>query len=482
MTGPHTWASNRRKPGLYRTAASASLYLFLAYVATGMAFTPLTVLFVQRACEQNGLDKEHCKSTVDGVDNPAYNDAQKKAAQNSVLYTLLTGVPPLITCAFFGCVGDAFGRRIPLVMPLIGGIPSGIAFAATSSSSAAILICAPFAFAGGAYVSNLSAFSSLADVTKHSTPKERAVAFSLVESAIWIGLLIGPFVGGMLADAVGPQKCFWITASVGVLNLLVVLLTYPETLEHDQRRPFSWRRANPFASIHMFFQTRTTLLLGLILLLSLTAQSGGLGNISLYALKVCPGIAPTMLGLLQSTVLGSAVIGLMIIMPCIVRCVSLARIVVMSCLSGGFAYLLFSVVSQEWQFFAVGSGLFFAGCYFPVVRCGMTNTFGKERYGESLAAVGVIEQLCNLIGSPIINGVYTATESVEFSIGSISVRSIAMLTAAGMYLTAAVLATFLPHVPHEDAKEVGDVGSFVATGSLISDCQEGGVGGRPRLT
>lgn len=451
---------------------SASIYLFLSYFGLAMSFTPLTELFIERMCAESGLDVAHCKPKIDGKKNPKYDDAQGRAAQASVLYTLATGVPPLITCSLFGCLGDAYGRRLPLIMPILAGVAQGIAFAATNSNDAAIIICAPLAFGGGMYVSNLCAFSSLADVTRNSSAKKRALVFSLVEAAIWVGLLMGPVVGGEMAHIVGNQHAFYVSSAVGLVNLLITLFTYPDTLDCNRRRAFSWRRANPFASIHMFLETRATVLLGLILLLSLTAQSGGLANVSLYALKVSSGMTPTLLGLLQSTLLGAAVIGLVVVMPLLVRCISLEKIVVLSCLDGAIAYLLMALVSQEWQLFAVGACLFFAGCYFPVVRCGMANTFGSEHYGEALAAVGVVEQLCQLIGAPIINGVYQGTESVEFSIGSLTVHSIACVSAAGMYLIAVIAGFFLQHVPHEGGS------SFIASGSLISDCQEGSAAGR----
>merc|ERR1711904_579179 len=107
------------------------------------------------------------------------------------------------------------------------------------------------------------------------------------------------------------------------------------------------------------------------------------------------------------------------------------KMVVLSCLDAVIVWVLLSFAQLEWELFAFGACLALAGCYFPVVRVGMTNSFGKARYGEALAAVGVIEQISSMIGSPIVNSIYHATEDTEVSIGGLTLRSIAALSVAG---------------------------------------------------
>jgi len=198
------------------------------------------------------------------------------------------------------------------------------------------------------------------------------------------------------------------------------------------------------------------------LLLALAAQNGGMAMLSLYALKTSSAFTPTVLGMLQSTCLGATSIGLVVFMPMLVRFLPLSKIIVLSCLNGAISYLMLSLASKEWQFFAGGASLFLASCYFPIVRCSMTNSFGKKHYGEALAAVGAVEQLCQLIGSPIINGIYQATENDRISIGSLTEHSIACLGASGMYLVAAVFGMFLRHVPCE-------ADGNVESGALMAD-------------
>jgi len=415
-----------------------------------MCFTPLVELFLQRMCAENGLDEAHCKSSVDGAKNPSpqYKHAQEMAAKVTAVYQLLVGFPAVATSAFFGCLGDAFGRRLPLLIPCFAALIQAVAFAVTPTNDMAIMICMLSAFGGGIYVNNLAAFSTLADVTRHASPKERAVVFGIVESFLWVGLLVGPVVGGVMVRIFGNQHAFFANAVVASVQVLVTWSTYPETLEAHRRRKFSWRRANPFVSLCMFCETKVTFLLAVVMLFALTSQTGGVAMLSLYALKVA-NLQPTMLGLLQSTILGASVFGLMLIMPILLRCISLRSCVVLSCLDAAICWFLMSLVVNELQFFVVGASLFLAALYFPIARCGMTNTFGKERYGEALAAVGVMEQTCGMIGTPIVNGIYQATLNVEFTFAGVTVHSVACLGVAAMYFVAMIAGLIVPPIPHE---------------------------------
>merc|ERR1712028_108976 len=93
-------------------------------------------------------------------------------------------------------------------------------------------------------------------------------------------------------------------------------------------------------------------------------------------------------------------------------------------------WFLISMSGQLWEIFACGCCMMTNACFFPIVRSGFCNVFGELRYGEALAAVGVVEQLASLAGAPILQTIYAATEDDSFG----PIRSIAMLCTAGMCL------------------------------------------------
>merc|ERR1712048_1082027 len=83
------------------------------------------------------------------------------------------------------------------------------------------------------------------------------------------------------------------------------------------------------------------------------------------------------------------------------------------------------------------------------VRTGMTNTFGRSRYGESLAAVGVVEQITSMIGAPIVNAVYDRTEANTLRIGSFRVTCIACFAPVLLYVFALLCSISVREVPKE---------------------------------
>merc|ERR1740139_1089065 len=96
---------------------------------------------------------------------------------------------------------------------------------------------------------------------------------------------------------------------------------------------------------------------------------------------------------------------------------------------GWFLVSLASTPSQLYSFVGV---MLLNGCFFPVVRTAVCDTFGKQRLGQSLAALATVEQLCELCGIPLFTSVYKATTSSVLG----PVHCITFLSISGSYLLA----------------------------------------------
>ena len=84
---------------------------------------------------------------------------------------------------------------------------------------------------GGVFAAIAIAFASLADLSKGRPEKERTCMFSVFESFLFMGLLAGPSIGGVLADHIGYKHSFCFTFGVNCAGLLILLFALPET--HD---------------------------------------------------------------------------------------------------------------------------------------------------------------------------------------------------------------------------------------------------------
>ena len=63
-----------------------------------------------------------------------------------------------------------------------------------------------------------------------------------------LGFIIGPVIGGV-AGQWGVQWPFFIAAGLSLLNVLYGIFVVPESLKKENRRPFSFKRANPVSSL-----------------------------------------------------------------------------------------------------------------------------------------------------------------------------------------------------------------------------------------
>lgn len=135
-------------------------------------------------------------------------------------------------CApILGQLSDRHGRKPVLALSILGSAVSMALFAVAISMRNLSLMFLARAL-DGATGGNISVAQAVIGDT--SEAKDRARNFGMVGVAIGLGFIMGPVLGGKLADPsfaawAGVTTPFWVTAGLALANAILVLLVLPET-------------------------------------------------------------------------------------------------------------------------------------------------------------------------------------------------------------------------------------------------------------
>lgn len=141
-----------------------------------------------------------------------------------------------------GGLSDKYGRR-PILLISLFGLGIDYIFLSFAPTMAWLFIGRIIAGITGA--SFTTAMAYIADI---STPEKKAQNFGMVGVAFGIGFIIGPMIGGLFSN-MGIRVPFMISAGLALLNWLYGYFILPESLSKENRRAFSWKRANPIGSL-----------------------------------------------------------------------------------------------------------------------------------------------------------------------------------------------------------------------------------------
>jgi DHA1 family tetracycline resistance protein-like MFS transporter len=165
-------------------------------------------------------------------------------AQAALYAGMLTGGFALMQFLFgpiIGNLSDRFGRKPVLLVSLAVLLGDYILL---SLAGALWVVFAARLMTGAASSTYATAAAYIADI---STPEQKAARFGLIGAAFGIGFVLGPAIGGLLAEF-GTRAPFIAAACVAGGNLVFGALVMRESLTPDRRRPFEPARANPLGA------------------------------------------------------------------------------------------------------------------------------------------------------------------------------------------------------------------------------------------
>lgn len=140
-----------------------------------------------------------------------------------------------------GALSDRFGRR-PVLLTALFVMALDYLVMAVAQTFWLLLVGRIVGGITAATQSTAAAF--MADI---SAPDEKAARFGLIGAAFGVGFVLGPLLGGVLAEF-GTRAPFYAAAALAAANMCLGYFVMPETVTEANRRPLTWARTNPLGA------------------------------------------------------------------------------------------------------------------------------------------------------------------------------------------------------------------------------------------
>lgn len=303
------------------------------------------------------------------------------------------GVASFLSGPVLGGLSDRFGRRPVLLLGFAG---LALNFYATALASALWVIVLARLF-GGAMQANIAvAQAYVADITE---PAQRARRFGLLGAMFGIGYTLGPVIGGVLGS-IDLHLPFWVAGTLALANTLYGAFVLPESLPHERRQPFDWKRANPVAGFRALAQLRGVGPLVWVIALAGLAQFTMHMSWVLYTtFKFGWGPKENGWSLFAVGVMAAIVQGGL--MKRLLERFSPRRLAALGLVSSTLCYLAWGLATEGWMMIAIIVFNLFGFTTVVAIQSLMSNAAGEHEQGRTMGSIASLNSLMG-VAAPVI--------------------------------------------------------------------------------
>jgi MFS transporter, DHA1 family, tetracycline resistance protein len=340
--------------------------------------------------------------------------------------TVVYAIMQFLCAPIIGNLSDQYGRRPVLLASLIGfGID--YLFMALVPTIGWLFVSRILAGLTGASITTASAY--IADV---STAQNRAQNFGLLGAAFGLGFIIGPSIGGLLAEW-GTRVPFYAAAGFTLLNALYGYFVLPESLAKENRRKFEWKRANPVGSLFNLKKYPSVIgLMGALMLVYIAAHA--LQSTWNYINIKRFDWSPKTVGLS----LGVVGVMTMIVQGGLIRFINPKLGNERSVYIGLFIYslgmLAFAFANQSWMMFVFMIPYCLGGIAGPALQAILAGHVPPTEQGELQGALTSTMSLTSIIGPLVMTNLFAyftkPNAPVQFSGAPFLLGSVLLLASA----------------------------------------------------
>ncbi|XP_006628320.1 lysosomal proton-coupled steroid conjugate and bile acid symporter SLC46A3 [Lepisosteus oculatus] len=446
--------------GLFLVEPVVGFYAFANFLAF-----PLLQQYVYRRLWQQVTNTSYptgndntsaCNPNSTNVTNH-HEDVQKAASLFSLYNELFSIIPSLLVTLVLVSYSDYRGRKISILLPVIGSLIASVTYLCVSyfSLSLYLLIVSNFVSSlfGGFGTFLGGCFSYVADICDDS--KKKMLRMSSMDMVLGLLSGVASVSTGYFLRSTGFNWPFFASSVFHCINILYIIFILEETVKNPysniQNGPTHKPLKKVVYGIYLLFasSSRKRSILLVLMILSFTffiiANLGGVSIFILYELNVPLCWNEVLIGYgsaLSTIVFLTSFAGVY----CLSYCFSEAAIVFIGLLSFMAGMIMTAFAKTTLLMFLVRLPMLFAFMPAPVLRAMMSKIVSKSEQGALFACVAFLESLSASATFAVFNSIYAATVA-WFS-------GFSFLVAGGLCVIPMILMGFVVYMGVEDGSEI----------------------------
>ena len=322
----------------------------------------------------------------------------ESAARTYGFLAALYSAMQFLFAPILGSLSDRVGRRPVILLSLLG---SGLDYLllAMAPNLGWFVVGRVVAGITGANFSAATAY--IADVTP---PEKRAASFGLIGAAFGLGFIAGPALGGMLGHY-GLRVPFYAAAGLTLVNWLYGAFVLPESLKPENRRAFSWKRANPLGALIALKRYPMVFnLAGVWFLLTIAHQvypaTWVLYTTHRFGWTVREtGLSLALVGIMAAVMQGG-------LSRVIIPKWGEKKTVIIAISVGVIEHFLFGFVTAGWLFYPIIVGGCIAGLANPSAQGLISKTVAADEQGAVQGSLNSLASVAGIIGMPLMASLF----------------------------------------------------------------------------
>ncbi|XP_030648970.1 solute carrier family 46 member 3 [Chanos chanos] len=406
---------------LYFVEPIIAVYAFASFIVY-----PLVQQYVYRRLWQELTNTSYpitdnsSRCAPNSSNHSTYHEEVQRAASLFSMYTeLFSMIPSLIVTLFLVAYSDHRGRKITIVLPLLGSVVYTVSFLAISffELNLYLLIVATFVSSlfGGLGTILGGCFSYVADLCEDG--KQKTLRMAGVDMVIGLLSGVASISTGYFLRAAGFNWPIFTSALFHCINVLYAVFFLEESRvidrsNEDAPRGMALRKlVSGICRLFVAGTPKRNWLLGLLLITFTSfcfAGSGGSAVVTLYELNEPLCWSEILIGYgsaLSTTVFITSFFGVALFSRCLPDLV----IVLIGMLSVMTGALMTAFAKTTLMMFLVRVPALLAVMPYPVMRSLMSRVVSKSEQGALFACVAFLENLSGSVAYTVFSRIYAAT-------------------------------------------------------------------------